>query len=320
VNPLLPVLLLFLVAAAAVPLAQPSNKEVEVRASVDRTAVWVGDRVTYTIAVVCRSGVDILPDDLSRDKLHLDGLDTIAADSDRAVESDDAIRYRFRYVLSTYRVDLPSLKIAPLTVRYYVRRAGQRLEDTAPAGEVQVPGTTIAFRSVLADDPSTYALRDARPPAPRLRRFTMLPLVGGVLVLASIVPAAIFLIASAAGAARRRARRAPRRSREDRRSAVETLRTLDVSAPDGRRDAYARLNTLVREHVGTRAGIPASSMTSTEIASALASRPAAVPQESVVALLAACEEARYAPPEALPSEQSCRRAIDQAAELLGAHG
>jgi Domain of unknown function (DUF4381) len=308
----------FLLLAAAPLFAQSPAKDVDVRTSLDRTAVWVGDRVTYTIAVVCRNGVDILADDLSRDKLRLGGLDVVSADSERTAESDDATRYRFRYVLTTYRVDVPSLTIAPLSVRYYVRRAGQRVEDTAPAGEVQVPGAAIGLRSVLPDDPATYALRDGRPPVPRQRRFTMLPAVGAGLVLVSIVPAALFVGAVAVQAVRRRARRTPRRSRVDRRSALDTLRSLDITAPEARRDAYSRLNALLREHAAARAGIPAAAMTSEEIGAAVAARSAPVPGETIVSLVAACEEARYAPLDAVPSEQACRRDIDRAVDLLGA--
>jgi hypothetical protein len=33
---------------------------------VSRTAVWVGDRVRFTIDIDCPPGVDVLDDDLSR--------------------------------------------------------------------------------------------------------------------------------------------------------------------------------------------------------------------------------------------------------------
>jgi hypothetical protein len=139
-------------------------------------------------------------------------------------------------------------------------------------------------------------------------------------VVLSIVPAGLFLAGLAIRAARRRERGAPRRSRDDRLSAIETLRSLDVSAPGARRDAYSRLDALLREHAGARAGIPAAAMTPGEIGSALASRSSAVPQEALVSLLAVCEEARYASPDAVPSEQICRRDIDRAVDLLGPRG
>ena len=54
-------------------------------------------------------------------------------------------------MLTTYRVDMPALSIEPISVRYYARRPGQRLQDIAPAGEVVVPGATVSFRSTLPD-------------------------------------------------------------------------------------------------------------------------------------------------------------------------
>ena len=43
------------------PVALP----VQVRAATDRSAIWVGDRVTYTIDILCDRGSDILLDDLA---------------------------------------------------------------------------------------------------------------------------------------------------------------------------------------------------------------------------------------------------------------
>ena len=138
---------------------------VQVRASVDRTAIWVGDRVTYTVDIVCARGVEILLDDLAKEKLRVNGLDVVSSDTTTTVDASERTTYRLRYVLTTYRVDVPSLSIEPLSARYYARRPGQRLQDIAPAGEVQVPGAVIAFRSTLPDQP-TYELRDGRARGP----------------------------------------------------------------------------------------------------------------------------------------------------------
>ncbi|HKB12588.1 MAG TPA: hypothetical protein VKD69_18125, partial [Vicinamibacterales bacterium] len=138
------------------------SRDVEVRTSLSKTAVWVADRVTYTITIACSKAVDILADDLAKDKLRVDGLDVVATDWDRTATADDRTIYTFHYDMTTYRVDQPELKIAPLTVRYYMRRAGQRPGDAAPAGEVQIPATVIAFRSALPDGQETYPIRDGR--------------------------------------------------------------------------------------------------------------------------------------------------------------
>src|SRR5436309_14433191 len=102
-------------AGAGAAAAQLPRNDVTVRTSLDQTAMWVADRVTYTIELTCKRGVDVLADDLSRDKLKVDGLEVVGGDTDRRSGPDDSTIYQFRYVLTTYRVDAPALKIGPLT-------------------------------------------------------------------------------------------------------------------------------------------------------------------------------------------------------------
>jgi len=308
---------LAIVAFLLLPCAAAEQpRDVEVRTALSQTAVWVADRVTYTVTIVCSKGVDILADDLSKDKLHVEAVDIVDSDSDRTIGAGDTTIYTFRYVLTTYRVDVPELKVAPMTVRYYVKRAGQRIGDAAPAGEVQVPAASIALRSTLPDGQDTFALRDGRQPRPRRLRYVWLQPIGIGLMLIAIVPAAV----AALGAARRaRPRDKPRSARQaqlDERAALEALQALDISTPAGRCDAYARVNALVRDHVRAKAGVDASGLTPDEIDAELDGRDGRCPRELVTAVLASCDAARYAPLDRLPSEAECRAAIEDTARLV----
>ena len=294
-------------------------RDVEVHTRLDKTAVWVADRITYAITITCRKGVDILADDLSKDKLRVEGFEIVGSGSDRAVDRDDRTTYTFTYELTTYRVDLPELTIAPLAVRYAVRRPGQRLEDAAPAGEVQVPGAVVAFRSALPDGQATYAIRDERAARPRRLRYAWLQPAGIALVVIAIVPAVV-----AVGAAIRRSRprekpRSARQVRRDERASLAALQAIDLSAPAARREAFARLNSLVRDHLHDVAGVDAAALTPAEVDAALArseERGRRVPREVATTVLEACDAARYAPPDALPSVDACRRAIEQCEHML----
>jgi hypothetical protein len=279
--------------------------------------MWVGDRVNYTITIACKKGVDILADDLSKDKLHVEGLEIVGSDSNRVTDRDDKITYAFSYDLTTYRVDTPELKIAPMTVRYYVRRAGQRIGDAAPAGEAQVPAAVIAFRSALPDGQETYEIRDGRGARPRPLRYVWLQPAGIGLALIALVPAAI---AAVAVLRRRRPREKPRSARQvrhDERASLDALQEIDISTPSGRRDAYSRLNALIRDHLRWAAGIDSESLTPGEIRAALAGRDGRVAAELVCSVLASCDAARYAPLDALPSVEECRAAIGHAAQVIG---
>ena len=299
--------------AAAAAAGQTRQSDVAVRTSIDRTALFAGDRVTYTIELTCAPGVEVLGDDLSRDKLKLEGLEAIESESQRQPGPDGAT-FRFRYMLTTYRVDAPSLRIAPITVRYALLRAGQRIEEAAPAGEIQVPGAALAFRSVLADD-EPADIRSGMPPDPPPARYALVRSIGIGLVIVSIVPVAI-----AGAAVVRRTRRPRARSmravRHDSRLALDAVQTMAIDTSERRREVFTRLDAIVRQHLCDACGVPGHSLTPPEIPRALAANGRHPPAELVASVLATCEQARYAPAHAMPSADACRQAIQQVEQVI----
>jgi len=289
--------------------------DVEIKASTDRTAVWVGDHVTYTIDVVCKPGVDILDDDLSKDHLKLEGLDVLATENTQQDTPDGGRVHRFRYVLTTYHVDAAALKIAPLSVRYYTRHSGQRLQDATPAGEVAVPGVTLAFRSMLPDAQESYGLRDTRTPAPRPRLLAHMQGIGWALVIVSMAPAA-FWIVGLVQRRRRVVRRSAREVRQQEQASLEAARALDLSTPEGRRAAYGHMNTIVREHLRDACGVPGMALTPAEVEPALGRTRSRVSPDEVTSILLECDRARYAHPDALPKPDACRDALDRTEQIL----
>ena len=311
-------LLALLVLVLLPRLAAAADPAVRVRSSVDRTAMWTADRVTFTVDVICDRGVDILLDDLAKEKLRVNGLDILSSDATATTDAAERTTHRLRYVLTTYRVDLPSVSIEPISVRYYARRPGQRLQDMAPAGEITVPGAVIAFRSTLQDNQPSYGLRDARAAAPRRPFFTRAQQIGLALVVVSVAPALLVAVAAIRRrTARRPGHRSARQVKKERENTLERLRALDVATEDERRRAYDEISSAVRAHVAAASGVPASSLTAVELDAALASGRGRVPREPVMTLLATCDRARYGPPQALPSAQACREALATAQQVLG---
>jgi len=313
-------LVLWSIAGAGTAAAQPPQGDVTVRTSLDRTAMWVADRVTYTIEITCKRGVDLLADDLSRDKLKTEGLEVVGGETARRSAPDDTTIYQFHYVLTTYRIDVPTLSIAPLTVRYAIKRAGQRLEDAAPAGEVQVPGATIAFRSVLPDDRDLSGIRSETPPHARPMRFAALQPIGIGLIIVSIVPALLAIAALVRRTRRPRVRRSARVVRHQERASLADVRGMDVDTVEGRRQVFTELDALVRAHLCEVCRIPGASLTPQEVPFALATTSTKVPAELVASVLATCELARYAPPHAIPSAEECRQAVDQVEHVIADKG
>jgi hypothetical protein len=289
---------------------------VQVRASVDRTAIWVGDRITYSVDIVCARGVEILLDDLAKEKLRVNGLDVLSSDTTTTVDAAERTTYRLRYLLTTYRVDVPSLSIEPMSARYYARRPGQRLQDIAPAGEVQVPGAVIAFRGTLPDQPA-YELRDGRGAVPRHPLVARAASIGLALVVISLAPAAFVAVAFLRRRPRRTGRRSARQARINHRATLERLRSLEVTTEDDRRRAYDEISAAIRQHLAATSRVPAPGLTAAEVDAALETAGGRVPRESVTSLLVACDAARYGPSHALPSAQACREALATAEQVLG---
>lgn len=314
---MIPRLLVLAVALVAARAAFAADPPVRATSSVDRTAMWVADRLTYTVDIVCDRGVDILLDDLAKEKLRVNGLEIVSSDSSATSDASERTTHRLRYVLTTYRVDAPPLSIEPISVRYYQRRPGQRLQDMAPAGEVVVPGATVAYRSTLPDAAPAPGLRDRRVAAARPPLFVRLRSIGLALVVISLAPAVVL----AAAAVRRRTvrkpgRRSARELRKEKRDTLERLRSLDVGTEEERRRAYDEISAAVRQHVAASAHVPASSLTARELEAALDGRRTKLPRESVLSLLAASDAARYGPPGAVPSTEACRDALNTAEEIL----
>jgi hypothetical protein len=309
--------LLAMVLAVARLGAQAAPEGLTVTASVDRPAIWIADRLLYTVEIVCPRGYDILTGDLARDRLKLTGLEIVSSDTIR--REGDVTRYRFEYVLTTYRVDVATPAIGAFPVRYYLTRAGQRPEEAAPAGSVTVPPLAVAFRSLLPDDQAIYDVRDAQPVPPPQLPYRLLAPAGVALMLVSIVPAALLVSGFARGWRQRRRAAAPRSSRQTRRAAraaLDELRAIDAGDVSARRGGFARLDALLRQHLTDVCGVPAAGMTPEELEAALRPCAGRVPIPLAASVLGACELARYANPELQPPADAFRDAVSQVEQIL----
>ena len=129
------------------------------------------------------------------------------------------------------------------------------------------------------------------------------------------MPAALWTAVLVGRARRRAVRRSARQVRHEEQATLETLQTIDLASEAGRREAYDRVNTLVRAHLRDACGVPVDGLTSAEVGPALSARGGRAPVETVTSVLAACEQARYGG-NGLGSPQACRDTIEQAQQVL----
>jgi len=290
------VVALSVVTAAQEKAPAKAPPPVEVHTSVSHTAVWVGDRVIYSIEFRCAPLVDIVTEDLATERLKVDGLEIRDVVIDRDASEAGHLTYRVNYSLVTFNVEASALKIGEIPVRYSIRRPGQRAEDPAPpSGEVRVPALTLALRSTLPDTEVPAQIRDGRPLQPLPRRVALAQPLGIGLLVVAAAPVGLLIFNLARRASRLRSRGPRRVTRRERRASLEEIKSLDTTSPSNRREAYAKLDALIRDHARQTSGIAAAALTPSELPGAT-TRPQQIRQlEQIQALLTECERAKYAP-------------------------
>src|SRR5262245_4172979 len=73
------------------------NDQVRITSTVDRTAAWVGDPVTWTVEFTCAPTVDVIADDMTGDKIALSGLEMFGSETERISKSDGTTIVRVKY-------------------------------------------------------------------------------------------------------------------------------------------------------------------------------------------------------------------------------
>lgn len=310
--------------AALEPAAQPARSEapgsdgrsappVQVQTWTSRTAVWVGDRVTYVIELRRAPNVDVFLDDLASERLRLEGLEILDTATERDTSLADRVVDRVRYTLVTYNAEAAALTVAAIPVRYAIRGAGQTSGDALPAGEITVAPLKLGLRSTIAASGEAVEIRDQRAMRPLPRRLRLATPVGWTLVGLSITPVLLWAGQLVRRARRARKRRPARPPLRQRRAALEEIKEAPVSTPPDRRDAYARLDVWIRDHLQLKGGAPAAALTPAEIAHVLSdAKPAAWVRE-IEQVLMECELAKYAPD--LPPEDRWPAIVDETARL-----
>ena len=300
------VLAALMVAARGATAQTPA---VEVRTSLSRTAVWVGDRTVYTVELRCAPQVDVLLDDLAGGRVRVDGGDIVSVEEAHEEGPNGRIR-RFHYTIATYRVDAPEIRIAATPVRYFQRRAGD--VQGAPAGQVIVPAAVVPIRSAIPDGDGVPPVRvpSTLRPAPR---YVGIAQSAGLAVMALvIVPFILWSIDLGGRGHRAWAGWMARRSHRPPRESLEDLRASSVASDAERVDAFGRLNALVREHLSRTTGVTAEALTPAEIRTALEKRD--LPHSDIETLLNACERARFAPDP--PSPDAWDDALRDAEQIV----
>jgi hypothetical protein len=272
--------------------AQPEKKlPVTVTPQVDKTAIWVGDDVRYTIRAVHDANVEMVLDNFTKERLPLAPFVIRDIDIQRKEWAGDKGAVEITLLLTTFETGKPELTIPLIPIYYFVREPGQS-EKERPVDSVPAPAMPIGLRSALVTE--SLIPRTAKPPASPGFALAFAPLGLGLVGLLSL---------GAYGGWRAWEKYHPNETsgqltREARekivRDSLARLRNDVATSGDDPRQWSSAIASALRAMVGELLQIPAAAQTPEEIEASLKqSGTDASLTGQTKTVLVQCDELRY---------------------------
>jgi hypothetical protein len=309
-------LLLVAVASEVTAATQKPQPPFAITTRLDRTAIWVGDPVEYTIEVVHPRSVQFALDNLKKEDIALPPFVVRAIQAEEREWRDNQKLLQVVLHLTTYESGKPDLMIPPVAL-YYFKRDSALSEKEARAQAIRIPPQKIALRSTLsAGQNRLREFKEIRP--------VEIPLAIGALVLGLIGMGFVFSRAAVRlwGVVHRdKAVKKPVSRRVRRRWINDNLQRIRKMAQDSTQDRktfYAAIGQFLRQYLTEWLDVEARGLTPVEAREAL--RAAGYNggfAQQVQTVLEQCEQEQYGkrdggPPADSRPQASLLEALEQA--------
>jgi hypothetical protein len=287
------VLVILLLVLPGLAAAQPAEKKppVTITPQVDRTAIWVGDDLHYTIRAVYDANVEMVLDNFTKERLPLAPFIIRDIDIRHKDWADNKKAVEITLTLTTFETGKPDLTIPLIPLYYFVRETGAA-EKERPVDSVPAVAQPIGLRSALVAE--SLIPRTRKPPQSPGFAVALLPFGLGLIGLLGL---------GAYGGWRTWRKMHPDEvmgllSREEREQIVRnSLSRLHADVPasgDDPRQWSGAMAATLRGMVGELFQIPGAAQTPQEIETALARSGADAPLAAQVkTLLSQCDDLRY---------------------------
>lgn len=257
----------------------------------DKTAIWVGDPLTYTIRVMHDKDVEFITDNLKKEELSLSPFVVRSVTIRQGEWTENKRLLEITLLLNSYETGKTDLTIAPVNLFYLKHEPGLAKTD-APAESVQVPATKVGLRSTLGATP--LKPRDFRPVSRSDPSRILTPLLlglAGLIFVASRCGRSAWLMLRSESPPKRRDQQARSRLVQE---SLARIRSLgEESAPNSLR-LHSEISSFLRQYLSLAMEIEAASFTPEEIASALENAGAnGSLTQQIRAILEQCDQVLY---------------------------
>jgi len=290
----LPITLLWLIASAASPqvkgAAQPAKFSIMTR--LDKTALWVGDRLSYKIQVIHDPDIEFVLDQLKKERLSLAPFVLREIAIRQGKWAGGKRRLEITLLLSSYEIGRPELTIPSLDLYYFIHdpAAGKREPQAQVA---KVPAMRVGLRSTLSGGPPQP--RDAKPIVPRGIGRGLLALVLGLAGMIFLAVRGARRIWTARAADReKKPGLSPQARARLAQEGWARIRALGGESPEDLTRFYTETSQFLRHYLSQWLEIETAGLTPEEIEAALERAKVDGPiVREVRAVLEQCDAVRY---------------------------
>jgi hypothetical protein len=291
----------------AAPAKEKPQPLFSITTRLDRTAIWVGDSLEYTIEVIHPRTVQFVLENLKKENVSLPPFTLHAIRAEEREWRNNQKLLQVVLLLTTYESSKSELMIPPVAL-YYFTRDGTLSDKEARAQVVRLPPQRIALRSTLSGGP--VRLREFK----EIHSVQFAPAIG-TLVLGLIgigfvgSRVAVYLWRSAhrdKTVKRPVSRRVRQRWIHD---GLSRIRKLAHDSPQDEKTFYAETNRFLRQYLTDWLNVEARGLTPPEAAEALqaAGYNGAFAQQ-VRTVLEQCEQAQYGKEDGRPTDDGRHQA------------
>ena len=301
-------LLLFVaVELEAATTSQKAPSPFAVTTRLDRTAIWVGDSLQYTIQVIHPRNVQFVVDDLKKENLSLPPFVLRDIRAEERDWRDDKKLFEVVLLLTTYESGKSDLLVPPVAL-YYFRREGTVSDKEARAQAIRIPPQKIALRSTLPGGQSR--LREFKQIHPVDPAYAIGALVLGLIGMGFVGSRATARLWHAVHRDKIVKRPVSRRVRERWiQQGLGRIRQIAKEPPKESQTFYAESGQFMRQYLTEWLDVEARGLTPGEAEQALqAAGCNGAFAQRVRTILEQCEEAQYANRDGLASGDSQQQA------------
>jgi len=290
---LLLVALAMLDASAAVP-KKPKASKIAVSTHVDRTAIWVGDTLRYTVTALHDPDIEFVLDNLKKESLNLAPFVVRDISVRQGSFSDNKKVTEVILFLTTYESGQAELRIPSFILYYFTRNPGSQHAKETAAASFPVPPTKVGLRSTLTAD--HVRPRDSK----EFRQVTSQRwIISFALGLAGITFLAVHagrrLRASSHSGIPKRRRLTPRARGRMLQDFLRKTQAIGRESIEDQVRFYSEVSQFVREYLSETLEIDAASLTPQEIEGVLKKLGRDGLSGPVKTILERCEQILYTP-------------------------